>query len=75
MFALFLYQIERWWRELHERLEKFFKFPLKELQDQGYYDTNSETDRYYLYLNSFESHAISSVYANALSKSNKHAHA
>ena len=75
MFALFLYQIERWWRELHERLEKFFKFPLKELQDQGSYDTNSETDRYYLYLNSFESHTISSVYANALPKSNKHAHA
>lgn len=45
MFALFLYQIERWWRELHERLEKFFKLPLKELQDQGHYDTNSETDR------------------------------
>ena len=58
MFALFLYQIERWWRELHERLEKFFKFPLKELQDQGHYDTNSETDWYYLYLNSFESHTI-----------------
>ena len=65
----------RWWRELHERLEKFFKFPLKELQDQGHYDTNSEIDRYYLYLNSFESHTISSVYANALPKSNKHAHA
>ena len=75
MFVLFLYQIERWWRELHERLEKFFKFPLKELQDQGHYDTNSEIDRYYLYLNSFESHTISSVYANALPKSNKHAHA
>ena len=75
MFALFLYQIERWWRELHERLEKFFKFPLKELQDQGHYDTNSETDRYYLYLNSFEWHTISGVYANALPKSNKHTHA
>ena len=50
-------------------------FPLKELQDQGHYDTNSETDRYYLYLNSFESHTISSVYTNALAKSNKHAHA
>ena len=75
MFALFLYQIERWWRELHERLENFFKFPLKELQDQGHYDTNSETDRYYLYLNSFESHTISSVYTNVLPKSNKHAHA
>ena len=68
MFALFLYQIERWWRELHERLERCFKF----LQDQGHYNTNSETDRYYLYLNSFESHTISSVYANALPKSNKH---
>ncbi|XP_028412603.1 uncharacterized protein LOC114535505 [Dendronephthya gigantea] len=38
-------QIERWWRELHERLEKFFKFPLNQLKDHGYYDPQDENDR------------------------------
>ena len=39
------FQIERWWREHHERLEKFFKFPLNELKDQGHYDSENETHR------------------------------
>ncbi|XP_014675602.1 PREDICTED: uncharacterized protein LOC106815628 [Priapulus caudatus] len=38
-------QIERWWRELHERLEKFFKFPLNRLKDEGHYDSKDETHR------------------------------
>lgn len=39
-------QIERWWKELHERLEKFYKQPLNWLKDQGYYDPHNEIHRY-----------------------------
>ncbi|XP_066920717.1 uncharacterized protein [Clytia hemisphaerica] len=38
-------QIERWWRELHERLEKFFKEGLVWLKDQHHYDPENEQDR------------------------------
>ncbi|XP_013403271.1 uncharacterized protein LOC106168664 [Lingula anatina] len=38
-------QIERWWRELHERLEKFFKMNLCWLKDNGHYDPKSEQHR------------------------------
>ena len=38
-------RIERWWRELHERLEKFFKFQLQQLLDQGFYDPEDVVDR------------------------------
>ena len=37
--------IERWWRELHERLEKFFKTGLCWLKDQWYYDLHEQEDR------------------------------
>lgn len=39
-------QIERWWRELHERLEKFYKEKLRWLKDQNHYNPQNETDRY-----------------------------
>ena len=39
-------QIEKWWRELHEQVEKYYKDQLRWLKDQGYYDPNDETDRY-----------------------------
>ena len=42
---LYLLKIERWWRELHHHLEKFFKRQLRMLQEQGHYDSNNETDR------------------------------
>lgn len=35
-------QIERWWKELHERLEKYFKVKLKWLKDQGHYYSYSQ---------------------------------
>ena len=38
-------RIERWWRELHERLGKFFKFQLQQLLEQGFYDREDENDR------------------------------
>lgn len=38
-------RIERWWRELHERLENFFKFQLQQLLDQGFYDPEDDVDR------------------------------
>ncbi|CAB4023493.1 Hypothetical predicted protein [Paramuricea clavata] len=38
-------QIERWWRELHERLEKFFKHQINWLKDRGHYDPHSDQDR------------------------------
>lgn len=41
-----LKQIERWWRELHERLEKYFKEQLLWLKGQGHYNPHDETDRF-----------------------------
>ena len=38
-------KIERWWRDLHERLEMFFNEQLKELLDANEYDPFKESDR------------------------------
>ncbi|KAK3749360.1 hypothetical protein QZH41_001510 [Actinostola sp. cb2023] len=38
-------QIERWWKELHERMEKYFKTQLGWLKDQGNFDPHNDTDR------------------------------
>ncbi|XP_028394391.1 uncharacterized protein LOC114518567 [Dendronephthya gigantea] len=38
-------KIERWWRELHNRFERFFKRQLMMLLERGHYDPNNETDR------------------------------
>lgn len=38
-------KIERWWRELHHRMEVFFKQQLSSLIDQGIYDSSCELDR------------------------------
>lgn len=49
IYYLFLFkQIERWWRELHNRLEKFFKRQLRMLLEKGYYDPDDEMDRHML---------------------------
>ncbi|KAK3747967.1 hypothetical protein QZH41_019446 [Actinostola sp. cb2023] len=37
--------IERWWKELHERLEKYFKEHLRWLKEQCLYDPHDVTDR------------------------------
>ena len=39
-------KIERWWRELLERLERFFKQQLSSLAEKGYYDSTNVVDRY-----------------------------
>ena len=39
-------KIERWWRELLERMERFFKQQLFLLVENGEYDPSDETDRY-----------------------------
>ena len=38
-------KIERWWRELHDRMEKYFKAQLRSLVEGGYYDSSDQTDR------------------------------
>ena len=38
-------KIERWWWELLERMEKFFKDQLSRLAEDGDYDPSDETDR------------------------------
>jgi hypothetical protein len=38
-------QIERWWKELHERLEKYFKVHLSWLKEHGYYNPGDDNDR------------------------------
>lgn len=43
--VLYILQIERWWRELHERLEKYFKPQLKRLAEEGNYDPSDISDR------------------------------
>lgn len=38
-------RIERYWKEIHERMEKFFKRQLLELLERGHYDPEDEDDR------------------------------
>jgi len=38
-------QIERWWRELHEKLERYFKVILMKLKTRGHYNPNTQLDR------------------------------
>ena len=38
-------KIERWWRDLHERLEKYFKVQLQSLLNSGNYDPQNLQDR------------------------------
>ena len=38
-------KIERWWRDLHERLEKYFKSQLKELLYEQEYDPHNDLHR------------------------------
>ena len=45
-FLIIFLKIERWWRELHERMEKYFKEQLNWLKDRGHYNPHSERDRY-----------------------------
>ena len=39
-------KIERWWRELLERMESFFKEQLTFLVESGDYDSSDQNDRY-----------------------------
>ena len=39
-------KIERWWRDLLERMEMFFKDQLKSLVESGEYDSSDQIDRY-----------------------------
>lgn len=57
-------KIERWWKELHERLETFFKDQLNWLKDQAHYDPNDEVDRLVFHSNRF---FLSSKYTNTKS--------
>ena len=41
-------KIERWWRELLDRMERFFKRQLSSLVENGDYDPRDKTDRYNL---------------------------
>jgi len=38
-------KIERWWRELHHRMETYFKEQLHQLLENGYYDQTNQLDR------------------------------
>ena len=38
-------KIERWWREFHDRMEKYFKAQLRSLVEGGHYDSSNQTDR------------------------------
>ena len=38
-------KIERWWRDLNERLEKYFKLQLKSLLDELNYDPKNQNQR------------------------------
>ena len=38
-------KIQRFWKDLHERMEKFVKCQLKSLEDSGEYDSTNEEDR------------------------------
>ena len=38
-------KIERFWKDLHERFEEFFKMQLKDLVDSGWYCSKNKLDR------------------------------
>ena len=38
-------KIERWWKELLERMERFFKIQLSTLVEDGDYDASDDNDR------------------------------
>ena len=38
-------KIERWWRELLDRMERFFKKQLSTLVEDGHYDSTNKQDR------------------------------
>lgn len=38
-------KIERWWKELHHRMEFYFKDQLKELLESGKYDPTDQLER------------------------------
>ena len=40
-----MFKVERWWRELHQRLEKFYKEDLARLKDQCHYDPTNDIHR------------------------------
>lgn len=39
-------EIERWWKDLLERMERFFKSQLSTLVEDGDYDASDDNDRY-----------------------------
>jgi len=39
-------KIERWWQDLHERMERFFKDQLKSLVESREYDSSDKIDRH-----------------------------
>ena len=41
-------KIERWWKDLLERMERFFKSQLSTLVEDGDYDASDDNDRYTL---------------------------
>lgn len=45
MLYIATFQIERWWKELHERLEKYYKERVNWLKDEHHYNPHDETDR------------------------------
>ena len=46
-------KIERWWRELLERMEQYFKQHLNELIEEGEYDPHDSNDRWQINLKCF----------------------
>ena len=40
-----MFKVERWWRELHERLEKFYKEDLARLKSQFRYEPTNDIYR------------------------------
>ena len=38
-------KVERWWRELHQRFEKFYKEDLARLKGQCHYDPTNDIQR------------------------------
>ena len=43
-------KIERWWRELHSRMESYFKEQLSFLLNNGHYDQSCQRDRLVFHL-------------------------
>ena len=44
-----MFKLERWWRELYQRLEKFYEEDLARLKDRRHYDPTNDIHKEHIF--------------------------